>query len=515
VSALRQPDNYVAYTLEQLALKGDREAIVMEDRVLSGFDARDGILRYAGSLREAGLGPGDGVALFVLNSPEVLLIQIAIHFVGCRLVFVPPEPGSGELRAFVRQAAVRALVVDPAFAERGTEIAQEVGVPLVFTAGGTSADVVRGTAWSGGEALAPGDVADADGFSTLLYTGGTTGRPRMPHHGSSYYRTMVAVARSAQEDSESRMLVCTLMTHTSGHFGTLVGLMRQQTVVLIREFRADKVLSVMAEQKISTASLVTPMLYALLDGADASAGDFPELRTLYYTGTGAAPARLRQAIDRFGPVLHQIYGASESGLVTQLLPADHDVSRPELLSSCGRPAPGVRVDVRNEEGRTLPPGAVGELFVRGNNVMDRYWEDEESTADVLKEGWFRTGDVGYADQDGYLYLVDRSRDVIVTGPTADNVYSRLLDDFLPALPGVRSGATVGAPGEDKSETVHLFLVPEDDTVVDFDEVRRRVVEEFGELYRPASFTLLPTLPVTVLGKVDKKALRSRLMTRLP
>lgn len=151
---------------------------------------------------------------------------------------------------------------------------------------------------------------------------------------------------------------------------------------------------------------------------------------------------------------------------------------------------------------------VGEVCVRGETVMLGYYEDPERTAEALHDGWLRTGDVGYLDAEGYLYLVDRAKDIIVTGSTSDNVYSRVLEDFLLTLPGVRNAAALGIPDEEYGEAVQIFLATAEGTDIDPDAVGASVTAELGELYTPRKTVLLDRLPTTKVGKVDKKALRA-------
>ena len=276
--------------------------------------------------------------------------------------------------------------------------------------------------------------------------------------------------------------------------------------------KAVPALSTMERERVTTVVTVTPMMYELLDHPGWPADGFPELKTLYYTGAGAAPSRLMQAIERFGPVLHQIYGATEYGVATALTPEEHDLARPESLTGCGRPAADIEIELRDEDGKPVPVGQVGEVYVRSPTVMDGYWNDAKRTAEVLDaDGWFRSGDLARQDEDGYLYLVDRVRDIIVTGQTADNVYSRLLDDFLISLPDVKDAATVGLPGEDNRETVHVVLVPSDPAVWDFGQLTRQITDALGELYAPASYSIAESIPRTPVGKSDKKALRRALL----
>jgi fatty-acyl-CoA synthase len=504
--------NYTVDVLDQLKLTGDRDAVIAGSRKISGTQARDMVMRFAAALRETGLGHGDGVALFVQNSPEALLLKVAVHFAGCRLVFVPPEPGNSELEAFIRQAGIQALLFDPVFEDRARRIAGQLTIPRVFSIGASSIATDFLETVPDHAELDTHDAADGRHIATLLYTGGTTGLPKLVTHLSSRYDSLVqASKRSADKVSaDPRLLVCTLLTHTTGHTASLRSLLTGETVVLLRTFDAGTALSVMDRERITTAMIVTPMLYELLDHPGWPAGGFPALRTLYYGGAAAAPSRLVQAIERFGPVMHQVYGSTENGLVARLTPGEHDLARPESLASCGRPAPGVEVELRDDNSKPVAAGQVGELYVRGPRVMDGYWDDPERTAEVLDgEGWFRTGDLARQDQGGYLYLVDRVRDIIVTGPTADNVYSRLLDDFLISLPGVRDAAAIGLPGQDDRETVHVVLVPQDPArVPDFGRLTRQVTDALGDHYAPSSYSTAVSLPRTPVGKTDKKALRA-------
>jgi fatty-acyl-CoA synthase len=490
--------NYASVVLDRLTGIGDGDAVVFGDRRISGTDAAGTVLRYAAVLREVGLRTGDGVAVFVGNSPEGLFLQVAAHFVGCRLVFVPPEPGNSELGAFLRRAEVKALFYDPALADRAREIVAEVAVPQVFGI----AELARDRA-----GLAPEDVADERDVTTLMYTGGTTGMPKLVTRTHSFYQGMVVGAVATA--GVPKVLVCTLITHTSGHTGALSGLLRGATVVLMETFDAGTALSIMDRERIAMVGVVPPMLYQLLDHPGWPAGGFPALQVIFYTGAAAAPSRLAEAIRRFGPVLLQAYGSTEAGLVTVLMPEEH-LSR---LTSCGRPVPGVEVELRDADGHPVARGEVGEIHVRGPMVMDGYWKDPERTAEVLDgDGWYHTGDLARQDDDGYFYLVGRVRDIIVTGDTADNVYSRLLDDFLISLPDVRDAAAIGLPGKDDREDVHVVLVPRDPAAVpDLSLLTRKVVDALGDLYAPTGYTIAESLPHTTVGKTDKRALRSALL----
>lgn len=508
------PVNYTIELLESMAARGDRDAVVLGSERITYREACDLVLRLSRALRDADMGPGKVLGMFTANRPEALLLQIAAHFTGCRLVFVPPEPGDSELAAFVQRAGVDLLVFDPAFEERVERITGRVRVPMLFSLGKAH------LGWNLLDALAfeadltPADAADAAHVSTLFYTGGTTGRPKLVVHKGRYYDVVSPLAeRCADGAPDPKFLVATLLTHTSGHLGALAGLRGGFTILLMEGFDGGAALSLMERERVTTMVLVPPMLYEILDDPACATARTDTLRRIFYTGAATAPARLRAAIERFGPVMHQFYGTTEAAVITDLAREEHDLARPRTLESCGRPLPGVEVELRNGGSVVTGPGAVGEIHVCSDMVMSGYWNDLERSEEVLQDGWYRTGDLAYRDEEGYLYLVDRAKDIIVTGRTSDNVYSRLLDDFLCTLPEIRLAAAIGVPDEAYGEAVHVYLVPRPNTSLDLDDVRRRVVEELGGLYEPKSFSIVDALPTTAVGKIDKAALRRRFALR--
>ncbi|HEY2519742.1 MAG TPA: fatty acid--CoA ligase family protein, partial [Streptosporangiaceae bacterium] len=260
-----------------------------------------------------------------------------------------------------------------------------------------------------------------------------------------YERIVTAAGTHGSDAGEPRMLVGTLLSHVSGHFTALMALFSGQAVVLVPG-----------------------------EGFEA------------------------------GPTLDVMSREK----VTELWPAQHDLRRPHTLQSCGKPGNGVEIELRDEHGVITEAGRIGELYIRSAMVTEGYWRDSERTRGLKDGEWARSGDLGYWDDEGYFYLVDRSRDIIVTGRTSDNVYSRLLDDYLCTLPGISQAAAVGVPDQELSEAVHVFLVPREGADLDLAAIRRQVVRELGDLYEPKAFSIMTSLPYTTVGKVDKKALRT-------
>ncbi|WP_328324290.1 class I adenylate-forming enzyme family protein [Streptomyces sp. NBC_00455] len=522
-----EPRTYVDHILEHWHQDEEAEALVQGAQRLTRGEARRRLFRLGHALRRQGLAPGDGVGLFLANRVDSVLVQLAVHLIGCRVVFLPPEPGPGELAALVEQSRARAVVTDPLFAQRAADAAgRSVHAPVLLSLGPCEQ---RCTDLLALEAECPAVRPDGvpapgpDEAVTVLYTGGTLGRPKLAAHSHRLYDALVDLVQGAPRDSRpavfpntdpgtGRVLASTLLTHGSGHLMTVQALVTGSTLVVLPEFEAGAALAVLREERITTTMFVPPMLYALLDHPECEPDALPALRRIVVGGAASSPSRLQQAVKVFGPVLSQGYGQSEALGIAAFGAEDlasEGAQRPELWSSCGRPISDTEIEIRGEDSAVaLPSGQVGEVCVRGETVMLGYYEDPERTAEALHDGWLRTGDLGYLDAEGYLYLVDRAKDIIVTGSTSDNVYSRVLEDFLLTLPGVRNAAALGVPDEEYGEAVQIFLATAEGADIDPDKVGASVTAELGELYTPRRTVLLDQLPTTKVGKVDKKALRA-------
>lgn len=257
--------------------------------------------------------------------------------------------------------------------------------------------------------------------------------------------------------------------------------------------------------------MVPTMVYRLLDHAAGRDLSNSRLRTVLYGAAPITPHRLRQALEVFGPVLMQLYGQSEApNFLTRLRREDHalDPATVHRLTSCGQPVLLAEIAVADDHGRRLPADQVGEVIARSPYLMAGYHQRPEATAATLRDGWLHTGDIGYLDPDGYLYLLDRKNDVIITGGM--NVYSAEVEQLLQACPGVSQVAVVGLPDSDWGEAVVAFLVADPSAGgVDEDLLRQRCRDVLSAYKRPKAFVTVTDLPTTAVGKVDKKRLRQQ------
>jgi fatty-acyl-CoA synthase len=254
-----------------------------------------------------------------------------------------------------------------------------------------------------------------------------------------------------------------------------------------------------------TACLCTvPRLFQILDTLRTEDIDTSSMRALLVAGSPLPPHRLAEAVDRLGPAVYQGYGQTEAGLLTLLTPEDLAKGPDQVLDAVGRPIPGVDVSVRDPQGRPVPPGTPGEIWVRSPGAMSGYWQDEEQTREVLRDGWIRTRDLGTLADDGFLRLVGRARDVIFVNAVLH--YAGAIESALAAHPDVDQAYVVGAPDERTGEAAHAFVVPAAGRTPTDEALRAAVRAELGEAAEPATITVLDEVPVAPSGKPDKRAL---------
>jgi fatty-acyl-CoA synthase len=279
-------------------------------------------------------------------------------------------------------------------------------------------------------------------------------------------------------------------------------------MVVLPAFEPGSVLEAIERDRITTTMLVPSMLYALLDHPKFDETDLSSLQTIYYGASPMSPVRLAEAIRRLGPIFFQFYGQTECPqTVCVLRKEEHDPEDLARLASCGRPVPWVTVGLLDDAGNEVAKGEPGELCVRGPLVMKGYWNKPEETAGALSGDWLHTGDVAREDAQGFFTIVDRKKDMIVSG--GFNVFPREIEDVLLTHPSVAAAAVVGVPDDKWGEAVKAVVVLRPGATVDRDELIALVKERKGSHHAPKSVDLVDSIPLSPLGKPDKKALRAR------
>jgi fatty-acyl-CoA synthase len=487
----------------------DRPAIGDDHQQWSYRDLGAATARIAARFAALGLSRGDGVAQLSSNRVEALAVVLAALTLGLRYTALHPLAAASDHAFIIADADIAVLVID------GTEFGAAVsGIqkllerPLKMMSMGPvdgADDILPGLVDPGAPPLVdhsrPSDIAH------LSYTGGTTGRPKgvMLSHA-----TMLAVAVSQAVDWDwpqtIRFLAATPISHAAGAAIYAV-LLRGGYIRFAANFEPANFRRLVDDDGITATLLVPTMIYRLLDDIAASPRAHPSLQMIVYGAAPMSPDRLREAIDALGPVFVQLYGQTEAPqCICTLRIVDHDLARPERLASCGRPGPLVEVAVLRPDMTHAMDDEPGEICVRGPLVMDGYWKQPDATAEAFRGGWLHTGDVAICDSDGFLTIVDRLKDVIISG--GFNVYPRDVEDALVSHPAVSAAAVVGVPDPHWGEAVKAFVVLRATKAeVSASDLQAHVKSRRGAVISPKSIDFVAALPLTPLGKVDRKELR--------
>ena len=495
---------------------GDRDAFVWGDLHISYREMGRQLSQIIQVFEGMGLQHGQTVATLSTNRPHAFFISAAAYVMGLRVVWMNPMSSPDDHLYQVEDAQVQVMVVEPAtFGDRALKIAHAVNRPLSLLGLGPWAgqtDLLREMSLHTPQTLV--SRSHEDDHCALLYTGGTTGKPKGVLH---THRVMVAMVLMQMADFDwpnlPRFLAMTPITHAAGALIPPV-LMRSGTVIMHAGFDVKTFCSLVERHRVNCTFMVPTMIYVLLDSPVRQDHDLSSLETLIYGAAAMAPARLIEGIAELGPIFMQLYGQSEAPMaMTVLHKHEHDpVNHPQRLSSCGTPVVGIQLDLLDEEGQSVPIGEVGEICVRGPLVMQEYINKPQENAHAFRHGWLYSGDLARLDADGYLYIVDRSKDMIISG--GFNVYPREIEDVLSTHPAVAAVAVVGVPHDKWGEAVHAVVVWRAGQSADWGELAEQVRAKKGAIHVPKYFHAVEQLLTTGLGKVDKKAIRQQVQNQL-
>lgn len=352
-----------------------------------------------------------------------------------------------------------------------------------------------------------------DALVGLVPTGGTTGPAKGVEVTNLGWGTMIETAMNAWDIGETPPICLTTapISHAAGPVA-MATLALGATVVILRDFDAGAVLEAIERHRVTHMFLPPTALYALLDHPRLTAHDYSSLRFLLLAGSPVAAPKLERAVRIFGPCICQSYGQTEAPMLVTWLPpqvvADAVAGvKPERLRSCGRPTYSVRLGIMDDAGRLLPTGEVGEVVVRGPLVSRGYFELPDATAEVRAHGWHHTGDVGLLDEDGYVYIVDRKKDMIITG--GFNVFCAEVEGVIMELSAVHACAVVGVPDEKWGERVTAIVAVAEGQDADPAAIIAHCKARLGGVKAPKTVEIWPDIPRTPAGKFDKKSIRAR------
>jgi acyl-CoA synthetase (AMP-forming)/AMP-acid ligase II len=479
------------------------------------------VTRLANALAALGISKGDRIAVLDTNSPRYVEAYFAASTLGAVFVPLNYRAKADELEYMLTAADTRVLLVGDRYVPLVAQVRDRLPCVTQFLALESPAAQMRSCeeliARAGAEAIEA--EMDEDDVNILMYTSGTTGRPKgvMLTHGD-FVAYVCGHTELADGTPRGAGLLCVPLYHIAGMTSVMVGCFTGRGLVILRQFEATAWLETVRRERISHAFLVPTMLKRVIDHPEFHRYDCSSLAVLAY---GAAPMPLpviRRAIELFPSSVGFInaFGQTETtATVTMLLPEDHRLdgtpeeieARLRRLSSIGRPMSDVELKIVDAEGHAVPTGAVGEIAVRTPRLMKGYASQADATAQTIVDGWLYTRDMGWMDQDGYLYLAGRKDDMIIRG--GENIAPAEVEGVLHAHPGIEEAAVIGVPDLEWGEQVAAIVVPRPGTTLTQDEVIAWCHHRVASFKKPAVVHFVRELPRNPLGKLLRKDLRQR------
>ncbi len=473
----------------------DQLALHHEGRDISYAQLWQRIEAATAALHAAGVRPGDRVAWLGLNHPDLLVLLFALARLGAILLPLNYRLAAPEHVAILAHAGVRLLVADPAHADAASTLVVQAGCNFLPAA------ELAGTASGGGAPALHGSAASP---VLLVYTSGTSGQPKGVLHSQSGLVWNCLISTHAHELTADDHVLSTLpMFHVGGLcIQTLPALHAGASVTLHSRFDAGAWLADVGRRRPSLSLLVPATLRAVIDHPAFAATDLSPLRMLS-TGSSTIPVSMMAAFHARGVPVGQVYGATETGPVSIYLRRDEAMQR---LGSAGRAGLHIEIRLMDESGRPVATGQVGEVWVRGPNLLCGYWKDPANPA--FADGWFHTGDLARCDDAGFYEIVGRSKDMIISG--GENVYPAEIENLLADCPMIREAAVVGQPDARWGEVVVAVVVRASGAALDADGVMRLFEGKLARFKHPKRIVFCDALPKTALGKVQKAGLLASL-----
>lgn len=493
----------------------DRPAWLEGDVVVSFREAEARVNRLAHALLALGARPGDRVGMLVPNCRQGLETILAPMKAGLGVVPMNVRLAPGEHAYMLEDAGARLLVYHEDFRHHLAPVRDRLATVerVVCIGRGEPGDLDFEEVQAGRPATPPEVAIEGDDLAWLFYTSGTTGRPK---GAMLTHRNLIAMVHIFLLDLNPAretdvLLHAAAITHGSGvSIFHHIARGAASAFPAGRSFVPRRIFEAVQRYRVTTMFMAPTMVHALTTSGVHGEYDLSSLHTVFYGGGPMYVEQQQAALRTFGPIFCQLYGQGEAPMmITALGKEEHragdDPVRQRRLASAGRETTGVRVRIVDDEDREQPPGTPGEIVVRGDLVMRGYWNQPDATAETLRGGWLHTGDVGHLDEDGYLYITDRKKDMIISGGA--NIYPREVEEVICAHPAVHEVAVIGVPDDHWGESVRAMVVLRPGRPATEADIIEHCRRHLASYKKPAAVEFLPELPKNAYGKVLKRELR--------
>ena len=492
------------------------DALLFDDETLrmTYRQARAFTVRLANALAEAGGAKGDHFLLLGANDPQLYLAPMGCWRAGMVSLGINAKDAIEDQVAMTKARGVAWIFYHSDFAENAARIRAAVpGVKGAICVNAFHGDDPRMEEFTAGHREDKGGVLlGPDDLLALSNSGGTTGAPKSVAVSVRAFRTMIASFMTEMTYTEPPVyLAAAPLTHAAGGLSYPM-LPLGGRFVLLPKPEPELIMQTIERERVTTVFLPPTLIYMMLAHPNVRRYDYSSLRYLVYAASPMTPEKIEEAMDVFGPVIAQTYGQAEAPMIcTYMDPSDYqaalETGNTKVFSSCGRATVYTDIAIMNEAGELLPDGEIGELVVRGDIVMTGYQDNDDATAESRRFGWHHTGDVGYRDEDGFFYLVDRTRDMIISG--GFNIYPSEIERVILRHGAVQDCAVVGVPDEKWGEAVKAVLELRPGAAVEEAEIIALCKSELGGMKSPKSVEIWPELPKSPVGKILKRKVRER------